>query len=275
MSGKEKKWIISLIMLLLGMLIALQARATLAALKTRANPDHENFLMEYTSRLQEEKEIGLRLKAQVDELESQKNTEIKQMTFYNQDLDYMNELDRLKLMAGLTSVKGPGLSVIINDATQSSRVNPNDSIVHYRDLLAVLNVLKTAGAQALSVNGQRIIAASEVVCTGPTVRINKYRYSVPYEIKAVGDIDLMYSSLAESEIVADLRDYSIQIQISKVKEVLIPGYSNDISRLISGLSYYDPGQDGAVPEEEAAGEEAEEGAAEEGESEEATGENEG
>ena len=99
--------------------------------------------------------------------------------------------------AGVTEVFGPGLEIVLDDSTKNQKVgeNPNLYIVHYEDLLRILNELRAAGAEAISVNEQRIGAMSELRCAGPTVSINNVRSAPPYIIKAVGDPKTMAKAL--------------------------------------------------------------------------------
>ncbi|HEX2926870.1 MAG TPA: DUF881 domain-containing protein, partial [Ruminiclostridium sp.] len=95
--------------------------------------------------------------------------------------------------------------------------------------------LKMAGAQALSVNGERIISTSEQVCAGPQIFINNNRYPVPYEIKAIGDPDKLEKNISESETMASLLECRIRVSITKSRELTISRYIGDISKLISAL----------------------------------------
>ena len=70
------------------------------------------------------------------------------------------ELDYLTLLSGTKDVKGEGIIITLNDGVKTSVDNNSDVLVHDSDVLTVVNELKAAGAEAISVNGQRIIATS-------------------------------------------------------------------------------------------------------------------
>lgn len=97
--------------------------------------------------------------------------------------------------------------------------------------------MKKAGAQAISIKGERVVSTSEVVCAGPTILINGNRYAVPYEICAIGDPDLLYDSLMRSERVALMIEDKIRVEIKKSKDIWVPRFSNidNIDKYISGL----------------------------------------
>ena len=109
----------------------------------------------------------------------------------------------LELAAGLRPVRGPAVTVTVDDAPrQPGRPalsdDPNDLVVHSQDLQAVVNALRAGGAEAVSLMGQRIVSTSAVRCVGPTVIVNGRRYSPPYVVTAIGDPKALRDAL-ESE----------------------------------------------------------------------------
>ncbi len=60
-------------------------------------------------------------------------------------------------------------------------------LIHDEDLLKLVNELKAAGAEAITVNEQRVVASTEIRCAGPTISVNNNRISPPYVIQAIGD----------------------------------------------------------------------------------------
>lgn len=74
--------------------------------------------------------------------------------------------------------------VTIDDSKRSSKPgeNPNLYLIHDDDILKVINELWAAGAEAVSINEQRLIANSEIRCADSTLSVNNTRYSPPYDI---------------------------------------------------------------------------------------------
>lgn len=125
------------------------------------------------------------------------------------------------------AMEGPGLEVQIADSTKplSKGENPNIAIVHNEDLLKIVNELRASGAEALSLNDQRLVETSEVSCAGPTILVNKSRLVPPFIIRAIGDADTMMAALQLRGGVAEyLQFYGIQVNISKKPTVLVPMY---------------------------------------------------
>lgn len=69
--------------------------------------------------------------------------------------------------------RAPGVTIILEDSSQANVTgNEADYLIHDNDLLSVINELRSAGAEAISLNGERILATSEVRCTGAVVTVN-------------------------------------------------------------------------------------------------------
>ncbi len=230
---KDKRAVFMIIFMLLGFIVALQFRSTLKF--TSQKPTSVYKIEELQKQVEEEKKAGELLKAQIAENEKNMDEYLKAAVNSKND-NYLSEqfnyLERLKLRAGLVDVKGAGVVVKLDDAPVRTNENPNVLIIHDSDIIAVVNELKKAGAQAISINGERLIATSEQVCAGPTVRINMNRYAAPFVISAIGDADLLYESVKKSEPVAYMIKDHIRVDIEKLKEVTVPKYNpKDDSKL--------------------------------------------
>lgn len=137
------------------------------------------------------------------------------------------EHQQLNMYAGTLSMHGPGVSVTIDDSKVTAKPgdNPNIYLIHDDDLLKVINELKAAGAEAISINEQRLIATSEVRCAGPTVSVNNVRSSPPYIIKAIGDPQSLDASLKmRGGVIETLKFWGIQVQTKKETKITVPGY---------------------------------------------------
>jgi uncharacterized protein YlxW (UPF0749 family) len=89
---------------------------------------------------------------------------------------------------GLVAAEGPGLVVTLDDSSdrQSPSGNLNDLVIHSQDVQAVANGLWAAGAEALAVNGQRVVPTSAILCVGNTLLINGTVHSPPFRFTAIG-----------------------------------------------------------------------------------------
>ena len=141
------------------------------------------------------------------------------------------EVDYLSMVAGLTDVEGPGVMVVLQDSTAENTTGDEaDYLIHDSDLLSVINELRDAGAQALSLNGQRILATSEIRCAGSVVLINGQRVTAPFVIYAIGDPTTLHNALTMRGGVVDvLSQWKIQVNVTMSEKLLIEKYSGSIA----------------------------------------------
>ena len=126
------------------------------------------------------------------------------------------------------ALTGPGVEIVIKDSAKAlgKGEDPNIAIVHNDDLLRLVNELRTAGAEAVSLNDQRMVEQSEITCAGTTILVNKSRIAPPFVVRAIGDAGTMVAALLmRGGIVEYLQFYGIQVNISKKSEVLVPAFS--------------------------------------------------
>jgi uncharacterized protein YlxW (UPF0749 family) len=106
----------------------------------------------------------------------------------------------LKGPAGLTAVEGPGVTVTIQDAPkavqESAGAQVANAIVHQQDIQAVANAMWVGGAEAMTIQGQRVVSTTGIKCVGNTVLLHGVTYSPPYVISAIGDVASMRASIA-------------------------------------------------------------------------------
>ena len=152
--------------------------------------------------------------------------------------ELQGEMQKANMAAGLLPVHGQGIIVTLNDSTRSVQTgeDPNNLLVHDVDILNVVSELKASGAEAISVNEERIIAMSEIRCAGTTILFNTNRIAPPFIIKAIGNPQMLESGLTIKDGVAQrLKDYALQVQIDKNNNVEIPAYSGVVKTKYSQL----------------------------------------
>ena len=133
--------------------------------------------------------------------------------------------DDMVMLAGAKAVEGPGIILTIEDSTQAVKKDndPNLYLVHDEDLLKVINELKAAGAEAISINGQRLTANSEIRCAGPTVSVNNVRSAPPFEIRAIGSTKDLENAINMRGGVADtLKVWGNSLRMEAKESLWIP-----------------------------------------------------
>lgn len=138
-----------------------------------------------------------------------------------------NELNRLNEIIGFTKVEGPGLVVTLADGeAPENSLLVSDYLVHDYDLIFVVNELFNAGAEAVSINGVRIVSTSGITCAGNIIKINDERVGTPFKIKAIGSKDMLYGSLKRSGGYLDnLEDAGVEVEVSRKDSITIDKYT--------------------------------------------------
>ncbi len=137
------------------------------------------------------------------------------------------ELESYKLMAGYSAARGPGIRIIMKDGTRAlyPGENLNNVLVHDRQIIQVVNELRRCGAEAISINGQRVAGRTSINCSGYTIRINGTTYAPPFVISAIGNFGRMQAALGGSLGYGTLlRESGVYFQMEKVEDMVIPAY---------------------------------------------------
>lgn len=139
-----------------------------------------------------------------------------------------SEVQKYKMFSGYETVRGPGVKVTVDDGTRPlyEGEDINVVLVHDIDIIMIINDLKRCGAEAISVNGQRIADRTEISCSGYTVRINGQVFARPFVIRAIGDGKRMSAFLISSEGYGTLlKNYGVQFGVELMDDIVIPGYT--------------------------------------------------
>jgi uncharacterized protein YlxW (UPF0749 family) len=131
-------------------------------------------------------------------------------------------------VAGLVPVTGAGLKVTLNDsrlAAPPTGGNVNDLVIHSQDVQAVVNALWRAGAEALSINGQRLVSTSAVLCVGNTLLLNGTVHSPPYVMSAIGaSRDRFEADRLVRRLKSDAGTFGLGFSIERATKLELPAY---------------------------------------------------
>jgi uncharacterized protein YlxW (UPF0749 family) len=139
------------------------------------------------------------------------------------------QLEDERILAGVTPVEGPGITVTLMDGVATGG-NVEAYLTHDWDIRSVINELFTAGAEAISINGYRVVATSGVFCTGPVVKVNDHRIGAPFVINAIGDPQTLKSALMiQGGILDSLRARGIRVsQPQSEQKITMPAYTGNL-----------------------------------------------
>lgn len=231
MKQSRNNWIVptSLMTLVLGFTIV-------AAWKSPKPPGYAPFtsrMMENSSgppldvmqTLFEREEEVQNLRQQITQLETALGEQSSQAQVLNE------QLQDLKVLAGLAEVEGPGIEIVLKD----SELRPSDPIllpeyvIHEVDILRVVNELFMSGAEAIAVGRQRVVATTYYRCEGPIVNVKGVPTSSPVVIQAIGDPDTLHGALVMPGRVIDsirANDPNMAI-VRKLDRIVLPAYTGN------------------------------------------------
>ena len=164
-----------------------------------------------------DKEIISHIKSSIEE---------KSSPAYQDELkrSLQNELKELKILSGEYDIKGEGIVIMIDDSKDEDYKNTNLGIIHDIDIMIILNELKAAGVDAISINDVRVMGDSEIKCMGPTVKVDGHSKATPFIIKAVGDMEMIYNIMNDKNSYINLLEttYYMDVKVEKNKNIIIP-----------------------------------------------------
>lgn len=210
-----------IVCVVLGVLVSLQLKSVNSAQNLQLNANKR--LEEIQNELIQQTRINRDLADRYAELKNYVET-VENQTFEADDAfqRIMEEKRNAEIFAGLTEVSGSGVVITILAGT--------DFFVRDSDLRSVVNELRAAGAQDISVNEERMVATSEIREAGPYIVINGKQFpsNAQFEIKGIARAeDLERAMLMVSGIGEQLELYNIEFEIVKSEKVTIPRLRED------------------------------------------------
>ncbi len=135
-------------------------------------------------------------------------------------------LDELNSQIGLTALQGEGIIIRIEDAKEEVEgVSIERTVIHDSDIKAIVNDLCIAGAEAISVNGQRIVSTTAITCIGNVIKVNDEKIGNPFEIHAIGSKKLLEGSvLMNGRTLSEMKKDGIIVKVEASDSVVVPRF---------------------------------------------------
>lgn len=165
---------------------------------------------------------------ETEKIDIELQKEIEKATENNSELEEArNQINDGEKIIGLTDVTGAGVVITVadSDIDSSTVLNSSDLLVHDVDILKIVNELKNSGAEAISINEQRVILTTPIICGGNIININGERIGSPFEIKAIGSPEALANLSRPGGYLSNLEDRKIKVNLKKSNDVTIPKYS--------------------------------------------------
>ncbi len=142
--------------------------------------------------------------------------------------DLSTKLEKYNLLLGYSDMVGKGVIVTLKDGDSATGIGlPTNYIVHDEDLIEVVNALKNAGAEAISINDHRIVSKTGISCVGNVITINGDKVGAPFVIKAIGSTTQLYSAMTiPGGYIELLKNAGVQVKIEQdeKEKIVVPKY---------------------------------------------------
>lgn len=137
-----------------------------------------------------------------------------------------SELENNNMALGYSEVIGKGVTIILKDAEiTTNKLDLSTYLVHYADLIEVVNALRNAGAEAISINEERIVNPTAITCAGNIIKVNNEKVGVPFVINAIGSPEKLYGALKMLGGYLDkLEEDGVIVDVKQQESITIPKY---------------------------------------------------
>ena len=164
----------------------------------------------------------------IERIDEELNRKLEKASENNSELQKAKEkIEKGNKIIGLSEVKGPGVIITLSDSKMESNImlNSSDLLVHDKDILNVVNELKNAGAEAISINDQRLLSTTAIICGGNIISINGEKIGAPFTIKAIGFPETLANLARPGGHLSSFKERKLDVDIKKTNDITIPKYS--------------------------------------------------
>lgn len=223
--SNRQRLMLFVLFLLFGIIVTNHVRSIQANFQSS---DLTTRFREAQQELTRAEEANQQLVLENEMLQRQRDSAIDTMLSQEGNEDLLEEIGRIRVLAGFTEVRGRGITVTLDDKPGYDPLrDPVASIIHDGNVRHVVNLMVNNGAAAVSINGMRLVNSSYIYCIGPTILCNRERMTPPYVISAIGPSDILYSAVNEDQVLNQLKIPEIGVIIETVEkeDILIPPFS--------------------------------------------------
>jgi len=218
--------------LVVGLLLTVRAGTSPQSISSSRNTA-DSLSVDHISELRARQQ---RLNTELGQLRQEQTTLQNQATSDQDNLTGMlSQIDAQKQIVGLIALRGPGVVVTLDDSAATlpnEAVDINRYIVHQQQLVTLVGVLWNTGAEAITINEQRITDQTSIYCVGSTILINQELLAPPFTIRALGNPAALEDAVVNAPLLADLwsrqREYGLEISIKQKNQVQVPAYNGPV-----------------------------------------------
>ncbi len=192
----------------------------ITSIETMREEELRTELAGWKEKYKEAEQQYVEIQGKVEDYKNKKESNIETAALIQAELEQTNSL------VGLTDIQGQGIEITIKEMQDEdfSRITASD-------LISIVNSLKSAGAEAISINDERLINMSDIVDIRDTfIKVNSQRILAPYVIKAIGNKSYLESALLGVGGYAEqLKNIGHDVKITQMDNVLVKKYNSEIN----------------------------------------------
>jgi uncharacterized protein YlxW (UPF0749 family) len=235
-AGSSWRWsvLVPVIAALAGLLFTTSARTAAGTnLRDDRRPELTKLIGEHRTVVQRQAAVAARLRTEIDAKTAEEAGSDGRIA------EQRERADASRPAAGLTALRGPGLTVALDDAPRRpdgglpGGARPDDVVVHQQDVQSVVNALWAGGAEAMVIMGVRVISTSAVRCVGNTLLLHGRVFSPPFVISAIGDPPGLRAALDADAGVRAFRGavdaYGLGYAVTARADLLVPAFSESVT----------------------------------------------
>ena len=237
LGGKVKSFIwqgkfsyMTIVLTAIGVAIGIFLTAQWRTMPSRASDP----IISYSSLIQTKEKLITQqnqLKENITDLNKQIDAAQQELKKYTGSKDKVEEIEKDEDDIGLSEMKGNGVVITFDDAKKKE--TNSESISHAADLRDIVNFLWGQGAEAVSINDERIIFNTSIDCIVNTILINSTKTVPPFKIKAIGDASVLESALNNTNYLSNIHNRveteGLVFNIEKSDNVIIEPYTGSLN----------------------------------------------
>ena len=228
MKNKSEILILTVMCFILGLAIVVQINTVTNNGSTVSTNQEKSNLKAQVLKMKEKYEIQYEV---LERAEKELENVRKQAASSDETLkDLENKINKDNILIGNTNVTGTGVIVTLTDGKiDDMYLDAENVIVHAENVLAIVNELKNAGAEAISINGQRLVNTTAIPCDGNVIVINGTKISTPIEITAIGFPEMLSTLNRAGGTLEKFRLLGKGVEFKKSANIQISKYNGVMS----------------------------------------------
>ena len=228
MNKKVQSLILGIMCVILTMAICVQIKTVKSNGTTLGRTEKETQLKDQVLKMKEKYDNAYENLSWIEEELEQVR---KSVASKNEKLEQLErEIKQANTLLGYTDATGSGVTITVEDGLSTpNTLNPSDLLVHDLDILNLVNELKNAGAEAVEVNGKRVVSTTAIMCDGNVITVNGEKIGAPFVINAIGLPEQMATLNRPGGYIMEYLYRYVRTDFKKLEKITIPKYTGIIN----------------------------------------------